>query len=33
VLPGASWLANPALLDQLLARMDGHTALILLEEP
>ncbi len=33
VVPGACWLGNPALLDQLLARMDGVTSLILLEEP
>jgi len=33
VLPGAPWLRNPALIDAILARMDGSTPVILVEEP
>ncbi|HEY3400861.1 MAG TPA: bacillithiol biosynthesis BshC [Geothrix sp.] len=33
VMPGLSWLRNGALLDRILERMDGATALILVEEP
>jgi len=33
VMPGLPWLQNPALLDAILARMDGSQPLILVEEP
>jgi len=33
VLPGLDWLREEALLDRILARMDGATSVILVEEP
>lgn len=33
ILPGVDWLRSAPLLDALLARMDGHTTLILVEAP